>query len=330
MNGLFKSNFIESVVSPISGYVKNLLVKEGDYVSVGQPLVSVTQNRKLFLRADVSEKYYPYLNSIGSANFCTPYNNKVYTLKELGGRMLSYGKASGENGYYVPVTFEFDNKGDVIPGSFVEVFLLSSPMENVLSLPHSALTEEQGSFFVYLQLDEEGYKKQLVTLGADNGESVQILSGIKASKGNAYVAGILARAMQTAPNIKSIQEALNILEKTDDPLEEIDLEYVGKLQTDEVGQIILEKVHRRLLEFGCTSSLDEISRYPFLSQITGVNFFNFYDFISGIYRELKITKLEYHTIKVGDVCTLYNLVEHLRRNVCYEEKECCFGADTKV
>ena len=151
-----------------------------DYVSVGQPLVSVTQNRKLFLRADVSEKYYPYLNSIGSANFCTPYNNKVYTLKELGGRMLSYGKASGENGYYVPVTFEFDNKGDVIPGSFVEVFLLSSPMENVLSLPHSALTEEQGSFFVYLQLDEEGYKKQLVTLGADNGESVQILSGIKA------------------------------------------------------------------------------------------------------------------------------------------------------
>ncbi len=141
---------------------------------------SVTQNRKLFLRADVSEKYYPYLNSIGSANFCTPYNNKVYTLKELGGRMLSYGKASGENGYYVPVTFEFDNKGDVIPGSFVEVFLLSSPMENVLSLPHSALTEEQGSFFVYLQLDEEGYKKQLVTLGADNGESVQILSGIKA------------------------------------------------------------------------------------------------------------------------------------------------------
>lgn len=170
----------QAVTSPIGGYVKNLLVKEGDYVTVGQPLVSVTQNRKLFLRADVSEKYYPSLRTIVSANFCTPYNNKVYTLKELEGRMLSYGKASGENGYYVPVTFEFDNKGDIIPGSFVEVFLLSSPMENVISLPHSALTEEQGSFFIYLQLDEEGYKKQLVSLGADNGESVQILSGVKA------------------------------------------------------------------------------------------------------------------------------------------------------
>lgn len=170
----------QAVTSPIGGYVKNLLVKEGDYVSVGQPLVSITQNRKLFLRADVSEKYYPYLRTISSANFCTPYNNKVHALKDLDGRMLSYGKASGENGYYIPVTFEFDNKGDIIPGSFVEIFLLSSPIENVISLPHSALTEEQGSFFVYLQLDEEGYKKQLVSLGADNGESVQILSGVKA------------------------------------------------------------------------------------------------------------------------------------------------------
>ena len=61
------------------------------------------------------KKYYPYLRTIGSANFCTPYNNKVYTLKGLNGRLLSYGKASDDNGYYVPVTFEFDNKGDIIP-----------------------------------------------------------------------------------------------------------------------------------------------------------------------------------------------------------------------
>lgn len=79
----------------------------------------------------------------------------------------------------MPVTFEFDNKGEVIPGSFVEVYLLSSQLENVISVPRTALTEEQGIFFVYLQLDEEGYKKQEVTLGADNGKSVQILTGIK-------------------------------------------------------------------------------------------------------------------------------------------------------
>ena len=170
----------QNITAPIGGYVKSILVKEGDYVTIGQPLVSVTQNRRLFLRAEVSEKYYPSLRTINSANFQTPYNNQVYELKALGGRMLSFGKASGDNSFYIPVTFEFDNKGDVIPGSFVEVYLLSSTMENVISLPRTALTEEQGTFFVYLQLDEEGYKKQEVTLGADNGKSVQILKGVKA------------------------------------------------------------------------------------------------------------------------------------------------------
>lgn len=168
----------QSVCAPINGYIKTLLVKEGDYVNVGQPLFSVTQNRRLFLRADVSERYYGSLQSIASANFCTPYNNKLHKLADLNGRLLSYGKASRENSFYIPVTFEFDNKGEIVPGSFVEIYLLSSPMEGVISLPRTALTEEQGSFFVYRQLDAECYEKQLVTTGIDNGERVQILSGI--------------------------------------------------------------------------------------------------------------------------------------------------------
>lgn len=169
----------QNITAPIGGYVKSILVKEGDYVTIGQPLISVTQNRRLFLRAEVTEKYYPSLRTISSANFQTPYNNQVYELQQLSGKLLSFGKASGDNSFYVPVTFEFDNKGDIIPGSFVEVYLLSSPLENVISLPRTALTEEQGNYFVYLQLDEEGYQKAEVTLGADNGKSVQILSGVK-------------------------------------------------------------------------------------------------------------------------------------------------------
>ena len=163
----------------MTGYVKNLLVKEGDYVSVGQPLASITQNRRLFLRADVSERYYGQLADIASAHFRTPYNEQVYDLEELNGRLLSYGKASDENGYYLPVTFEFDNKGAVVPGSFVEVYLLSRPMQNVIAVPETALTEEQGSFFVYRQVDAECYEKQRVSVGADDGQRVQILEGVK-------------------------------------------------------------------------------------------------------------------------------------------------------
>ena len=168
-----------SVKSPIGGFIKTCLVKEGDYVTVGQPLMTVTQTRRLVLKAEVSERYYAQLSQVVSANFQTPYNNKVYSLESLGGKLLSFGKSSGDTSYYVPVTFEFDNRGEMIPGSFVEVYLLSGERNGVLSLPLSALTEEQGVYFVYLKLDEECYKKQEVKLGTSDGSRVEILSGVK-------------------------------------------------------------------------------------------------------------------------------------------------------
>ena len=172
----------QTVSSPIDGYIKTLLVKEGDYVQVGQPLASITRGEKLYLRADVSEKYYADLPNITSANFGTPYAGKVYSLDQLGGRLLSYGKSSGvESGYYVPVTFEFNapQENAILPGTYVEIYLLGNTMEDVIALPHAALTEEQGSYFVYRQLDEECYEKQLVELGADDGQRVIIRSGVK-------------------------------------------------------------------------------------------------------------------------------------------------------
>ena len=167
-----------SVNAPINGHVKNILVKEGEYITIGQPLATVSQNQRLVLRAEVSQRYYNAMQSVKSANFKTPYDNKVYSLEDLNGRLLSFGKTSNENSFFIPVSFEFDNKGEVIPGSFVEVYLISSPIENTLSIPVSALTNEMGIYYVYVQIDEEGYRKQEVALGANNGKEVQIIKGL--------------------------------------------------------------------------------------------------------------------------------------------------------
>lgn len=167
------------VTSPIGGYIKNLMVRQGEYVSVGQTIATVSQNRRLQLRAEVPENHFKSLGNIESANFQTSYDNRVYKLSELNGRLLSFGKGSIEESSCIPVNFEFDNIGDIISGSYVTVYLLSVKMENVISVPVSALTEEQGLYFVYLQLDEEGYKKQEVKLGQSNGDRIRVLSGLR-------------------------------------------------------------------------------------------------------------------------------------------------------
>ena len=167
------------ISAPISGYIKNRLVAQGEYVSVGQPIATISQNQKLQLRAEVSESNYKMLKYISNANFKTAYDNTLYKLSDLNGRLLSYGRASGQQSFYIPVTFEFDNKGDLIPGSFTEIFLMTTPQNNVISIPASSLTEDQGLYFVYLQLEPEVFKKQEVSIGQNNGERVRILSGIK-------------------------------------------------------------------------------------------------------------------------------------------------------
>ena len=58
-----------SVSSPMSGYIKTLLVAQGEYVAVGQPIAVVTNSRRLQLRADVPCHQAQSLATIGSDNF---------------------------------------------------------------------------------------------------------------------------------------------------------------------------------------------------------------------------------------------------------------------
>jgi len=169
----------KKVASPITGFIKNLLVSEGQYVKTGQPIASVSQNKKLILKAEVPQKHYAKLNSITSANFKTAYDNVVYNTDSLNGKFISYGKSANDHSYYIPVHFEIDNKGDIISGSFIEVFLKTTVIKDVLTIPYSALMEEQGSYYVYVQTSGEGFQKRELKLGSNNGISVQILSGIK-------------------------------------------------------------------------------------------------------------------------------------------------------
>ena len=167
------------VTSPMGGFVKSLFVRQGDFVSVGQPIATVSQNKKLQLRAEVPETRYKTIPAIRSANFKMAYDERLYELSGLNGRLLSFGKALNANSFFIPVTFEFDNTDGIIPGSYTEVFLLSAPLENVISVPLSAITEEQGLYYVYVQLDEEGYKKQEITFGESDGARVQVLTGLR-------------------------------------------------------------------------------------------------------------------------------------------------------
>ncbi len=188
-----------AIKTPSKGFIDEILVKSGEYVTVGQPLATITDNSKLYLRADVSEKYLGQLYDVQSANFELAYSDKVYNIEELGGRFLAYGRSTDENSAFIPVTFVFNGNGEIMPGTFADVYLLSQTRKNVLTVPVTALTEEQGKFFIYIQIDPECYKKQEAVLGATDGRRVEILNGLQYGH-NVVTEGALHVKLASASN----------------------------------------------------------------------------------------------------------------------------------
>lgn len=172
------SNQGVAVKAPFSGYIKKWVVQNGQFVNVGEPVAVVAQNKRLQLQADVSESDFKYLRDIRSANFKPAYDEVVYRLSDLNGKLLSYGKSANEGSPYIPVTFEFDNVGDIIPGAFAEIYLLTNAKKTALTVPVSALVEEQGVYFVFVRLEEELFKKRQVWVGQNDGTRVEILKGL--------------------------------------------------------------------------------------------------------------------------------------------------------
>lgn len=169
-----------TVTSPANGYIKEIFVKEGDYVTVGQTIATVAQDDILYLHADIPERYYGYMDKIASANFTTAYSSNVYELDMLNGKKISYSRALASGSGYATMTFSFKNDGTLVPGSFADIYLLAENRPNTIVVPLDALVEEQGLYFVFIKMCEESYSKRQVKTGASNGREIEINSGIHA------------------------------------------------------------------------------------------------------------------------------------------------------
>jgi len=168
------------VASPLSGYVRRLYVRNGDYVEAGTPVATVGANRRLRLKADVPERYFDRIAGIRDATFALAYGGRSYSVSGLGGRIVSYGRAS-EGDFYLPIIFEFDNSESLVAGSYVDVYLRASDTGECISVPLEAVVEDQGVHYVFVREadDDDCFEKREVELGQSDGSRVPVLKGLR-------------------------------------------------------------------------------------------------------------------------------------------------------
>lgn len=168
-----------SVKAQSSGTITEILVGEGQYVDIGTEIARLSDGSSLTLTAQVPDRYAGVVGTLTDARIKTNGSPEVIDLKSLGGRRVAASGTVSTRPGYIPVVFTFNNPGKAVTsGSVVEVYLLGTQRPDVVAVPVSAITEQQGNYFVYVKVDDEGYLKSPVTLGGRDGKSVEILSGL--------------------------------------------------------------------------------------------------------------------------------------------------------
>lgn len=196
-----KDNFSTSgqnVTSPVTGFVRQIFVRNGEYVEAGQPVFIVTRNKSQILRAEVQQKYASILSSLTSANIRNIADDKSFTLEQLNGRIVSYGRAANSDNYLIPVILQIDNAKGFVAGTFVELYLKTETNSQAMTVPVSSLLEEQGKFFVLVQKTPELFEKREVRAGATDGIKTEIVQGLYAAERIVTRGAVLVKLSQAS------------------------------------------------------------------------------------------------------------------------------------
>ena len=165
--------------SPFDGYVATLLVANGDYVQPGTPLARIERGGNINIVAELPVRYSQQLRNIKNVNI-ELQSGETYTYNNIDN--LTIGNSVNECNM-IPVTLNIENIDGVVPGSIVTLYLASENKnaENVV-VPRSAIVEEMGNYFVFVQNTPISFEKRSVSVGSTDGHVVKVYSGVNAGE----------------------------------------------------------------------------------------------------------------------------------------------------
>ncbi|HWW72227.1 MAG TPA: efflux RND transporter periplasmic adaptor subunit, partial [Duganella sp.] len=176
-----------AVRSPISGHVVDLAAAEGAYWNdATAPLMTVADLSRVFVSANAQEKdlarvYVGQQASVKVDAYAEPVTGQVRYV----GEMLDPDTRT------VKVRLPFDNRdGRLKPGMFAEATLLSRAHQGVL-VPMAAVVQSGFSSRAFVEVKPWSFAPRELKLGAQIGQQVEVLAGLKAGERIVVKDGVL-------------------------------------------------------------------------------------------------------------------------------------------
>jgi membrane fusion protein, copper/silver efflux system len=160
--------------SPATGTITSFESHEGEYITEGGTIVRLADLSSLWAEAQVYTSQLSELDAKGTAVVQLPDFGK-----EIAGRIELVNPEINPDTRINLVRVAIQNKDDQLKPGMNAYVVITSRQTTVLTLPASAVIRNEHNNIVWLQTGHNTYKSISVKTGKEDGDRVEILSGLK-------------------------------------------------------------------------------------------------------------------------------------------------------
>lgn len=164
------------ITAPISGQISQKAVEAGAFVNLGTSIVTIVDVSRLKVQLSVAENDV-YALKVGDPVEIT---TTVFPGVEYEGK-ITFISPSGDDAHNYPVEISFANqaKNQLKAGTYVDVAFNRKSQVPSLQIPREALVGSVKNAQVYVVNNDNVAQLRKVTIGADNGNYLEVLEGVK-------------------------------------------------------------------------------------------------------------------------------------------------------
>jgi membrane fusion protein, copper/silver efflux system len=175
-----KAKLTTTVFSNQSGYITELNVQEGEYISEGGLIVQLADLSTLSAEAQIYTSQYSQINSSGSVMVQLPDIGK-----EVRGKVEFVNPEISPDKRINLVRITIPNQGNQLRPGMSAYVVLKGGQRNVLSLPMDAVIRDAKGATVWIQTGKNTFKNKMVKVGMESGDHIEITHGL--TQGEAVV-----------------------------------------------------------------------------------------------------------------------------------------------
>ncbi|MCI0486377.1 MAG: efflux RND transporter periplasmic adaptor subunit, partial [Blastocatellia bacterium] len=167
-----------TVISPLSGVVKQKIASRGEYLKAGDPIAIIVRINPLRLKLEVPESFAANINR-GQA---VTLKVDSFPDREFQGKIKRINPSLNEQNRSLEALAEVANSNGMLrPGMFARASVVSDATDGLLMVPEKALVSLAGVNKVFVVEGDRAIERQ-VKIGARDGSMVEIVEGVRSGE----------------------------------------------------------------------------------------------------------------------------------------------------